>query len=52
MAKREEGFDPPVVRDLTIENVNEAINRLSEMINLLLTKQRKTSKIVEDYDQS
>jgi len=51
MGKKEEGFDAPVIKDLDVDNVNVAINRMSEMINLLLTKLRKVTKIVEDYDQ-
>jgi len=51
MGKKEEGFDAPIIKDLDVDNVNVAINRMSEMINLLLTKLRKVTKIVEDYDQ-
>jgi len=41
MGKKEEGFDAPVIKDLDVDNVNVAINRTSEMINLLLTEIRR-----------
>jgi len=41
MAKQEEGFDPPAIKELTVENVNDAINKMSEIINLLLSEVRK-----------
>ena len=50
MGKKEEGFDAPVIKDLDVDNVNVAINRTSEMINLLLTEIRRLKGQTETND--
>ena len=50
MGKKEEGFDSPVIRDLTVENTNESINKMSEMINLLLTEVRRLKDNTQSND--
>jgi len=50
MSFQREGFDPPLLKEFDIENINESINKMSEMINLLLTEVRKLKGQTETND--
>ena len=44
------GFDPPLLDEMDLDKVNKTIERLSEMINVLLSKQRDIDNRLKDLE--